>query len=165
MWAWTSVSIKTIRKWVSFIESWNPMDHIRKHSLVKTLTTVWRPMDSYAALIFTDASSPPQIHVSNAAWHMPYVTTALFNFSNHTVVLSVWKGLGVHPSMFECLHLHRFDVWLQDDYFNWCHHLSLSQDITIYDDVNELELIMCLERSEWRVQLKWKRPSIPFCWK
>lgn len=37
---------------------------------------------------------------------------------------------------------------------------SLFQDITIYNNVNKLEFIMCLEKSEWRVQLKWKGLSI-----
>lgn len=69
-----------------------------------------------------------------------------------------WKCMNF---WFYCLDWHWFDVRLQE-YFNWCHHLSFSQNITIYDDANELQFLKCLEKPEWRVELKWKRPSILF---
>jgi hypothetical protein len=62
------------------------------------------------------------------------------------VSTTVEREQGCINSWFKCLHWHWFDVWLQEDYFNWCHHLSLSQDINIYEDVNELECRMCLEK-------------------
>lgn len=79
---------------------------------------------------------------------------------NQCAAINLAEEQGWINSWFKCLHRHWFIVWLQEDYFNWYHHLSFSQDITIYDDVNELEFIMCLEKYEWRVQLKWKWPSI-----
>lgn len=81
---------------------------------------------------------------------------------NNCAAINLSEKWGCSNSWFKCLHWHWFDVRLQEDYFNWCHHLSFSQDITVYDDVNELECIMCLEKCEWRVQLKWKEPSILF---
>lgn len=80
----------------------------------------------------------------------------------HCAVINLTEELECIKSWFQCLHGHWFDVWLQEDHFNWCHHLSFSQDIITYDEVNELEFIMCSEKSEWRVQFRWKGPSILF---